>query len=486
MRMLLLLFVLLFSSAGHSNQIPLSEYLSSIKVSKSDTDVVLSVISSNSLYENIPGMDVYLLLAIMEQESTYRHKVRAKSGSLGLMQIVPRWHKDKIRNRNIMDPYVNVEVGIRVYSDCYRRFKDQTKALTCYNGGGTKNYAKRVLTKRSKLLKRVFVDSTFKESSVGKLTIVGAGGAGINIASSFVGKKESGYADIDVLTIDTSNSNIRDQSDKSKVYLFEGKDGSGKVRALNYETISERSKEILQRIGQSDIVLLVHSAGGGSGSVIGPVLASELINKNRLVSVVLIGSTSSTKEVDNTLKTIKSYANIAETTGIPISLAYFENSSKTPRSKVDEAVKTHIIMTSLFFSGEHRELDRTDLDHFLQYTKVTEYKPAIVRLEYFDGTDISLNRDEAIVAAVTLTTEEVCSDISYPIEYQAVGFLPKTLEQRVMFKMPLHAVLILNAFNPVISNLEESLSKAKEMRSAIVEKPLVPKDVASTKEGVIL
>lgn len=319
-----------------------------------------------------------------------------------------------------------------------------------------------------------------------KLMVIGCGGCGINLAQHFINRSEPGYADIDVYMVDTSRSNLTDKIDPNKVYLFDGVDGSGKVRSTNYEPISERSKEIVQRIGNADVINIIHSGSGGSGSVISPILVSELVKKGRWVIVSVIGSTGSSIEIANTLKTLKSYAAISEQTGVPIPVTYFENSPMNPRAQIDDQVKTHVIMTSLFFSGKHRELDSADLHHFLSYDRSTNFSPAMVKLDYFDGTEINLGRDEAVVSAVTLTDENTSSDISHPIDYQAVGFLAPVVAQHTSFKMPLHAVLVLNAFNPIVSRLEAKLAEANDARSAIIHRSIVDSNATTTREGLIL
>jgi hypothetical protein len=318
------------------------------------------------------------------------------------------------------------------------------------------------------------------------MCVVGCGGAGINLAQHFVNTGEAGYAEIDVFTVDTSRSNLTDKLDPSKVYLFDGMDGSGKLRAVNYEQISERAKELVQKIGTPDIINVIHSASGGSGSVIAPVLVSELVKKGRPLTVTLIGSTGSRIEIENTLKTLKSYAAISDSTGVPIAVTYFENSASNPRGSVDQQVRMHVIMTSLFFSGKHRELDTADLQHFLNYPKVTSYKPSMVKLDFFDGHEITLNKDEAIIGVVTLTDEDKSADIKHPIEYQAVGFLPSVVKQNTTFNMPIHMVLVANAFAEIAHRLDARLREADDTRSAFVHRSIVDNSIQTTKEGLVL
>lgn len=320
-----------------------------------------------------------------------------------------------------------------------------------------------------------------------KMLIVGCGGAGINIAHSFANKKEEGYADVDVFMIDTSDSNIRKHKniDPSKFYQFNGLDGSGKLRTQNATAVLERSRELSNKAAGSDLVLVVHSSSGGSGSVIGPVLVNELVKKGQNVIVLLIGSVSSKIEIDNTVKTLKSYATISSKNESPIGILYLENNAQNSRGAIDQQAQLFIIMASMFFSGMNYELDRSDLTNFLHYNKVTSYKPSLTKLDFFDGRNIPLTRDEAVIAAVTITDDETPSELEHHIEYQAVGFLPEALRKKTSLRMPVHMVHIANSHFSVIEDLTKRLGELSEVREAFIHREIT-KDDGDESEGILV
>lgn len=81
-----------------------------------------------------------LIIAIMKQDSGFRQYARSNRNALGLMQVMPRWHSDKLRGRNPYSIDVSIEVGTIVIRDCLAKHKnDKTKALNCYSGSA-KNY----------------------------------------------------------------------------------------------------------------------------------------------------------------------------------------------------------------------------------------------------------------------------------------------------------------------------------------------------------
>lgn len=79
-----------------------------------------------------------LVLAVIEQESQYKPEAIGDSGnSLGLMQIQPRWHGERMQKLgcdDLLDPYQNVTVGVDILAE--KLAKGSTEwALMAYNGG---------------------------------------------------------------------------------------------------------------------------------------------------------------------------------------------------------------------------------------------------------------------------------------------------------------------------------------------------------------
>lgn len=222
-----------------------------------------------------------------------------------------------------------------------------------------------------------------------------------------------------------------------------------------------------------------------SGSVISPVLISELMKKDVSVMVVCVGSSDSRIEAENTVKTLKSYAMISEKSGRPVNMIYAENTRETGRGAVDKTVETNIVLASMFFSGQNKELDKSDLRNFLDYHKVTSFNPKLTMVD-FSSKDIHLEKDQAVVSVVSLTDDQTSTAIDLPVEYQATGFVMPAVKEAVKVDMPIHMATIANYFNNVIERLEKQLRQIDEARSAVVEKSIISKDEESTDLGVIL
>lgn len=321
-----------------------------------------------------------------------------------------------------------------------------------------------------------------------KMKIYCAGGTGINIGRNFIkyaGKTNPGFADIETIFIDTSKSNMDTAIPREMVYLVDDLDGSGKLRASNYAALNECSKEILHTHKPADLNIVLHSGSGGTGSVIGPILVSEMLARGETVIVIVVGSTSSRIETENTAKTLKSYEVISAKREMPVIATYKENSSAAPRSSVDSEIQTTLVLLAAVFSGQNRELDMSDLRNFLAYNRVTSYQPKLALLDFF-SKDIVLGRGQAVATLVTLVDENTSSEVDIPIEYQAVGFLPENTKKDVSVPLPIHGCVITGYFNGVIERLNAKLASYDDARAVVVEKRIVDPGSKSTDDGLIL
>lgn len=98
------------------------------------------------------GVPAELLIAMMSKESSLRPKVQSNYGAQGLMQVVRRWHHDKLRpSESLFDPEVNIRVGADVLEEYLTKADGSlTKALKKYSGNAS-GYATKVLNESYKL-----------------------------------------------------------------------------------------------------------------------------------------------------------------------------------------------------------------------------------------------------------------------------------------------------------------------------------------------
>lgn len=112
---------------------------------------------SNEMIDDIAtrsGVDPNIVKAIIKEESGGNPNAVGDGGeSIGLMQIQPKHHKQKMEELGIVslfDPQENVILGCSILSDLYDKYGNYEDALSVYNSGNTedgKAYAERILNK---------------------------------------------------------------------------------------------------------------------------------------------------------------------------------------------------------------------------------------------------------------------------------------------------------------------------------------------------
>jgi soluble lytic murein transglycosylase-like protein len=104
---------------------------------------------------NRNGLDPLLVLAVMAVESSFNPIAESDAGAVGLMQIVPRFHEDKLAGReSALDPRVNIEVGTQVLRESIRKGGNEAAGLQLYNGSpddAANAYANKVMGERDRL-----------------------------------------------------------------------------------------------------------------------------------------------------------------------------------------------------------------------------------------------------------------------------------------------------------------------------------------------
>lgn len=91
------------------------------------------------------------LVGVIALESGFKVNAVSREGAKGLMQVIPKYHKAKIKGRSLFDPKVGIEVGTAILKDCLVKFNYRNeKALACYSGSTGKQatrYYQTVLAK---------------------------------------------------------------------------------------------------------------------------------------------------------------------------------------------------------------------------------------------------------------------------------------------------------------------------------------------------
>lgn len=105
------------------------------------------IISAAKASAALNDLNPTLILSVIMTESGFKDTSKSAYGATGLMQVVPRWHEDKLKGRNPYDVSTSIEVGVQILKDCWDKSKHNLKVtLSCYSGGGGKQYYKKVMS----------------------------------------------------------------------------------------------------------------------------------------------------------------------------------------------------------------------------------------------------------------------------------------------------------------------------------------------------
>lgn len=305
------------------------------------------------------------------------------------------------------------------------------------------------------------------------IRVYGAGGAGTNIATHFIGHQSKTLnAAIAPAVLDTSEANLRGRDIKDiDTHLIEGLDGSGKIRSENYDQIRRCIKQMLVDIPPEDFNVVVFSGSGGSGSVIGPLLIKELQERDIPVIGVVIGSYESMISAVNTKKTLQSLESIAEKTDKPTVICYQGNEPNTPRSEVDAGIHTLIGAISILASGNVREMDTRDIYNWVYFNKISgRAQLAILRLAYDENTASNVKLP---ISVASLYNDPDQQHQLFDTDYHTVGYTDLRTAANVE---ELHFFISTYDLAKIYSDIREVTDNLEQARQARVERDSIVTD----------
>ena len=102
-------------------------------------------------------IDPLLIVAVIGIESGFNPFAESAMGAQGLMQVIPRFHLDKLpegaSDRSLLDPAINIRVGGHVLEEAIRRRGGVVAGLQYYAGSSDPEggYASKVLAEKERL-----------------------------------------------------------------------------------------------------------------------------------------------------------------------------------------------------------------------------------------------------------------------------------------------------------------------------------------------
>lgn len=298
----------------------------------------------------------------------------------------------------------------------------------------------------------------------GTVTIYGCGGTGCNINSLFEDMSRQpakpGYANVKLCYIDSSDSDIGKNIDKSNVFLIEGVDGAGGWRGEHNEVIEECVPAILHKHKPSEQNIVISSGSGGTGPVAAYHLTEALVAAGKSVIVFTVGTIETILEINNTIKHLFSLENIVDSSKKPLVLSYWQNDVVTNDTAVNNGIKTQIDSLLVLMSRQHGGLDTMDINNWLHYNNkgINDVPSKLVSLDIFTGDQIHSGTDLDILTVATLY--RVGMDTSPGFAYsQALGRVSDEVNDVLKLTQPLHFCLV----DGYIAKIHTQLAKEKKM-----------------------
>lgn len=211
--------------------------------------------------------------------------------------------------------------------------------------------------------------------SVVKVIVVGSGGAGINLARSFLTDPRL----TKTLYFDTSMTNTRRGED---VHIFANGSGSGSHRAENAALIEREVTQLSdEELGITDsdhnVAIVISSLGGGSGSVINPLLLRDYVRRGIRVIGVFVADTSSSVTAKNNHKTLQTLTSICKNNNIYLPCIMATNDHADSRTQINEAITLMVSDLIDLLTQPVYEVDRNDRLNWVNPTKIVDSSPGI-------------------------------------------------------------------------------------------------------------
>lgn len=122
------------------------------------SDALLPVFATAQAVGRDLHLDPLLIIAVIGVESGFNPFSQSGYGAQGLMQVVPRYHTDKLPEEAdpsaFLDPLINVQVGARVLRESINRMGGLEEGLQQFGGAlndPSRRYANKVLAEKLRL-----------------------------------------------------------------------------------------------------------------------------------------------------------------------------------------------------------------------------------------------------------------------------------------------------------------------------------------------
>ena len=263
--------------------------------------------------------------------------------------------------------------------------------------------------------------------------------------------------------------------------------GSGQFRGENYQAAVTSTPDIMLKFPPGALNIVVHSAGGGSGSAIALPIVDHLLENKHLTLVYTPASTNTVRLAKNSRDTLQSFVNFVDEKQFPLAIRTFINSEEGFGRNEKNFIDTVYGLSGLF-AQDLKHLDPADVRSFFDYTKLLKMEPQLLsfvgpeqnsQIDVGDGyavTALSLFRDKRSWLP-ECSLRDKAKKIITPMFHKTGHY---DVEIGVEETKDAHFVLVDGLVNDVMIKLNEAITSIERANSAAMVPRIKPKPMGGS------
>lgn len=344
------------------------------------------------------------------------------------------------------------------------------------------------------------------------------GGAGINIGNlchQHLSALGDGFADIETTHLDTSMANLADFKEileagnyhviKSNDVSQKHIDGSGGDRRKNYKYVVPSVREYMDEMGLSqykpgETHVVIFSAGGGSGSVIGPVLLQNMVSRDIPAIAVVVGDATTNDLAVNTRNTILTLSSLAKKANRPLVSYYIANhemegdSIEEKLANANTTINTVLATFSVLVSGVLYAMDSQDVYNMLDFSKdsrLSDIPAGLYNLLVYTGDNVEMPEYMQAITARTVGVEGKINIPDIDMLTHKFGFISLDNIDNVMStlqgNMPIHYVVAKGLTPVLVEEMDRYVKEFEKLKNSIKADSIsTPENVIIEDDGMVL
>lgn len=264
--------------------------------------------------------------------------------------------------------------------------------------------------------------------------------------------------------------------------------GSGQLRSENYEAAVSSIGEIMYKFPPGDINIVVHSAGGGTGSAVAMPIVEHLLKEKQITLVVTPVSTNTLRLAQNCRDTLQSYINICDEVAFPLAIRTFFNSEDGFGKNEKEFLQTVYGLSGLF-AQDLKHLDPADVRSFFDYTKLLRTEPQVLTFMGPNANgEINIGNGYAVTALSLFrdkknwlpecTLRNTAKNIITPSFHKTGHY---DVEASSSDAKDAHFVMVDGLLNDTMVKLSEAIDSIQKAQSAVMVPRVKPKPSGGSK-----